>query len=175
MLEISLHNGSQINIRQSGTASLTDISGIYSRDVASNFDIRISGRPVSHYGIIDRIIPADQDYSDTDDYSIRNYFAWEDSSLVIKEEHIYLLDMDFTTEVAANDYARVNGIASTMVYGVPMSGSTLEITDASGRKLYFEAPVRLRTRSPLSFDSSGLRYSGEFIIKVVGTQIQLIT
>lgn len=172
-LEISLHHSSQVNIRQTGSANLTDDSGIYSRDVSSDIDIRISGSPVSHYGIIDRVVTAELDYSDSDDYSSRSFFAWEDSTLAIKEEHIYLLDMSFTTEEAATSFARENRIASTMVYNVPMSGSTLEITDSSGRKLYFESPVRLRANSPLSFDNSGLKYSGEFIIKVIGNQIQV--
>jgi len=114
-LEISLHHSSQVNIRQTGSANLTDDSGIYSRDVSSDIDIRISGSPVSHYGIIDRVVTAELDYSDSDDYSSRSFFAWEDSTLAIKEEHIYLLDMSFTTEEAATSFARENRIASTMV------------------------------------------------------------
>lgn len=172
-LEVSLATISSLSFRQNGVVRITDASGIYSRELNGNLTFSIdSTNSVSIYGIIGEIAGI-VDSAEEDRYYTRESFAWSDSSLFIREEHIALLYDDFNSLASAQNYADANGISRTRVVALPLSGTIIRVNDSSGAQYFFESPLTIQCNNPVRIDNSGLNWTGEFKLKMIGDKLQL--
>ncbi len=171
-LEVSLASGSSLELRQSGAIRITDSSGIYSRELSGNINISLdSQNSVSLYGIIGEVV---QNVAMTDEnYYTRESFAWIDSSLVIREESVALVYDSFHSLAEAQAFADANGISRSRIVALPMSGASLVARDSGGFQYYFESPLTIHCTNPVRLDNSGLSWTGEFRIKLVGDRLQI--
>ena len=171
-LEVSLASGTSLELRQSGTIRVTDSSGIYSRELSGNLNISLdSHNAVSLYGIIGEVVQNDIEAEES--YYTREAFVWRDSSLVINQERLALAFDSFHSQSEAQAFADDNGISRSRIVALPMSGASLEVRDSGGSLYYFESPLSIQSSNPMRLDSSGLTWTGEFQIKVVGDRLQL--
>ncbi|MEF3693930.1 MAG: SpoIID/LytB domain-containing protein [Candidatus Cloacimonadota bacterium] len=171
-LEVSLASGTNLELRQSGPIRVTDSSGIYSRELSGNLNISLdSHNAVSLYGIIGEVVQ--NDINAEESYYTREAFIWRDSSLVINQERLALAYDSFHSQSEAQAFADDNGISRSRIVALPMSGASLEVRDSGGSLYYFESPLTVHSSNPIRLDSSGLTWTGEFQIKVVGDRLQM--
>ncbi len=104
---------------------------------------------------------------------LREAFAWEDSSLVIRRENLVYSEQTFTDKAAAQKFARMSGISEKNVQSVPLLNATVRVNGASGAVQYLETPLHISSSDPIWLNGTKLGFSGEFLLKAVAGQLVL--
>ncbi|MCB5264976.1 MAG: SpoIID/LytB domain-containing protein [Candidatus Cloacimonetes bacterium] len=167
-LEVNLATGSSLSI-ESSSMKISDETELFQENLHGKLDIALpSSEQENRYGIIDRIEKACTD--NPNDAVQREYFAWEDGYLVLKKECVYYRPESFSTIARAKKYAEALGIFSQRIQLIPIVNATISFKDAKRKTYYFESPLKILS-DQIWID--GLRYEGEFILKVVEDRLVL--
>ncbi|MDY0150941.1 MAG: SpoIID/LytB domain-containing protein [Candidatus Cloacimonas sp.] len=174
VLEVNLATASKIQLKaESGQIIIGELEGLMSRDFASELTISVvNPEAVTYYGILDRkemICDAVED----ENAVVREFFAWENSHLIIKRECLYFLPQSFSSREEADAFALWHNIQPNRIMEIPMINSTVLVQPKKGEAVYLETPLKLSSGSDLSINGQTLKYSGEFILKTVKNQLVL--
>jgi SpoIID/LytB domain protein len=171
-LEVNLASGDHIRFKPVSSSNpsftVTEESLPVVRDVLGEITVGVvSGNGISYWGILKSAEP----WSEQEEGYKREYFAWQDSCLVIKRENLIFEDTSFTAPDAAKSYIKANRIPESKLMNIPLINSTVSIISANGDQLYCETPLKIHTDTPVSLSGSDLAYSGDFIVKCVNGQL----
>ena len=163
-LEINLATAAILNLESSGGAThINDESQLFPRSYSGKFTLSVVNPDAETlYGILDKT--EDAGLQESDDAIERSYFAWENGHLIIKRELQYFHPQSFKDLDSAKQYASQMHYPFSKIQAIPIVNSTLRITNNKGNQAYFESPLRLVVDKELIVN--GMRYSGEFYLKI---------
>jgi SpoIID/LytB domain protein len=173
-LEVLLSSGSHIGLVPedgvAGQVSVSEQMSPISRTLKTDLDIRFANPATDNlWGFLNRSEP----WQDGSDGVLREYFAWEDSCLVIKRENLVFEGTTFPDLDKARRYARETGIPDKQIQSIPITNATVKITSAESPDSYFETPLLIHSDAPLYIGGVKLGFSGDFILKAVGGSLVL--
>jgi SpoIID/LytB domain protein len=174
-LEINIATESNLNIKlaKKGTIKVSEAEGLMSRDFSSDIRIAmVNAEEVSYYGILRLNEEVPESIEDDHPY-VREYFAWENSHLVIKRECLQFLPQSFAEKAEAENYALQQRLSPSRIMEIPMINSTITVTSSKGETMYLETPLRLSSSSDLYINDQKYGYSGDFILKTVKGRLVL--
>lgn len=165
-LEILLNSGSQLTFKSQGTAkpiiSITEAASPISRVLQDNLSITLIDADRNMlWGFLNRTEP----WQDQEEGVLREYFAWQDSSLVIKQENLVFEDLSFAELDSAKRYASEAGRPQSQIQNIPLTNSSVQIKTDAGETYYFETPLLMHTDSPIRIGAVNLGFSGDFRLK----------
>lgn len=167
-LEINLISGMNLSI-EANSMNISDVTELFHLSPQGKLDIAMTTLELENrYGIIDRIEAGRAEYPN--DCVQREYFAWEDDSLILKQESIYYRPESFSDIVRAQKYAEVLGLAPKDIRQIPIVNATVSLKDARGQSYFFESPLKIVSDQ---LWIGGLCYDGEFRLKVVEDRLVL--
>ncbi|MFO8145698.1 MAG: SpoIID/LytB domain-containing protein, partial [Candidatus Syntrophosphaera sp.] len=120
------------------------------------------------WGLLSRIEP----WNDGSNGVLREYFAWEDSCLVIRRENLIYEGISFPRQEEAEQYARETDIPENQILSIPMVNTRVRV-ESAGREHYFETPLKIHSAAPVFIGGVKLGFSGEFALKAVSGQLVL--
>ncbi len=173
-LEILLNSGSQLGIKAQDNSDLniriTELASPISRELSGNLVIELlNAEKLAFWGFLNRSEPWQENSSGL----LREYFAWEDTLLVIKRENLVFEDITFSALDSAKRYATETGIPTSQIQSIPLINSTVRIRTDQGRFHYFETPLLIHTERPVQIGGVKLGFQGDFILKTIGEKLIL--
>ncbi|MBW6514558.1 MAG: SpoIID/LytB domain-containing protein [Candidatus Syntrophosphaera sp.] len=173
-LEVLLSSGTQISLETSGSAqaelTVSEQASPISRLLRGNLNISLTNADkLAFWGLLSRVEP----WADHSDGVLREYFAWEDSTLVIKRENLIFEGITFAGIEGARKYARETGIPENQIQNIPLINSTVRVKTTGGPEYYFETPLLIHSATPLFIGGVKLGYSGDFILKTINGKMVL--
>lgn len=173
-VEVLLNSGNRLEISAEGGAlpdlAIAEHDSPISSEVADVTSIELTGADkLAFWGFLSRVEP----WQEQSEGVSREYFAWEDSSLVIKRENLIYETSTFSALDQAKRYAAETGIPERNIQSIPLLNSTVKITTRSGRDHYFETPLRVISSLPIRVGGVNLGFAGEFILKATGERLVL--
>ncbi len=171
-LEVLLASGTQMNISSlDETPPLLYVSernSPISRELAGNLSIKLLNEDkLAYWGFLNGTEP----WTGESEGVLKEYFAWEDSTLVIKRENLVYAEESFSVRDNARRYALEAGIPEQLITPIPLINATVRITVAGGGEYYFETPLSIHSAAPVRVGSVQLGYEGEFVLKTVQDRI----
>lgn len=173
-IEVLLCSGASIDLDPASgvpvDVNLSERDSPLSRGIQTPVRITLeSGASLSGWSWLESCEP----WNDDSEGVLREAFAWEDSSLVIRRENLVYSEQIFPDKATAQKYARLAGISEKQVLSIPLTHATVRVTGARGAVQYLETPLRLSSADPLLLDGGKLGYDGEFLLKCVEGRLVL--
>lgn len=167
-LEVNLASGINLKI-ESPSMRINDVTELFQQDLQGKLDIAMTASELENrFGFIDRVEKGRAQYPF--DAVQREYFAWEEDSLILKHENIFYRTESFSDITRAQQYAVALGISPKDIQQIPIVNATVSLKDTQGRNYYFESPLRIVSDQ---LWIGGLCYDGEFRLKVVEDRLVL--
>jgi SpoIID/LytB domain protein len=171
-IEVLLNSGNQISVQPAGDeeteVNLSELASPISLQMEAGFSVSLlNAEKLAFWGLLNRT----EAWRENSTGVKREYFAWEDTTLIIRQENLVFEDISFTLLDQAKQYALQTGIPSSQIQSIPLINSTVKITGRDGKTQYFETPLVLRSTKPLMFGGIKLGFSGEFIVKTVNEKM----
>lgn len=173
-IEVLLCSGASIELEAESSAATKVVVSERESPLSLGIDtpIRISldnSATLSSWSWLESSRPWDTDSNGV----LRESFAWEDSSLVIKRENLVYSEHSFADKATALRFAREAGVSEEKVQGIPLLHATVRVTGAKGAARYLETPLHLSSADPLCLNGDELGFSGEFLLKCVEGRLVL--
>lgn len=174
MLEINLVSDSELLISMPKGAAevhVSEMDGLFSKSMVGDFSISIvNPDALSYFGVLNYKEMGEA--NGADEHAVpREYFAWENGNLAIKQELLYFFPDSYSNREQAEAFADENRLPHSKIMEVQMINSTVRITGNRGEVSYLETPLRLRSSSDIKINGSSLGYAGEFVIKTVNRKL----
>lgn len=170
-LEIGLKTAPGLELSAPGAITFTDAGGLVSKTLSGRLQLSFGEKePALSYHFLDRILPWT---AESDSTEVKLKAVWKDGRLSFQKETMHFYPQLFSSREAALSFGKSNGLSASRIQPQPFSGAVLRVTDHKGESSYFELPVRIQSSGYLSPDSGKLSYKGEFIIKAIGSNLQL--
>ncbi len=174
MLEINLVSDSELLISMPKGAAevhVSEMDGLFSKRMVGNFSISIvNPDALSYFGVLNY-----KEMGGTkgaDEHAVpREYFAWENGNLAIKQELLYFFPDSYNNREQAEAFADEKGLPHSKIMEVQMINSTVRITGNRGEVSYLETPIHISSVSDIKINGSSLGYAGEFVIKTVNRKL----
>lgn len=174
LLEINLVSDSELRISMPKGAAevhVSEMDGLFSKRMVGDFSISIlNPDAMSYFGVLN--------YKEmggakgADEHAVpREYFAWENGNLAIKQELLYFFPDSYNNREQAEAFADEKGLPHSKIMEVEVINSTVRITGSRGEISYLETPLRLRSSSDIKINGSSLGFAGEFVIKTVNRKL----
>lgn len=173
-LEILLNSGSQLTLKSAGTSkqpiSISEAASPISRVLPDNLSITLINADRNMlWGFLNRTEP----WLDQEEGVLREYFAWEDSSLVIKKENLVFEDLSFPDIDSAKRYASETGRPQNQIQNIPLTNSSVRVQTDAGETYYFETPLLIHTDSPIRIGEVNLGFDGDFRLKTINDRMSV--
>lgn len=172
-IEVLLSSGNDITLESEdgspANLSFEEKDSPISRVMEGNARISlVEAENTALWGLLSRIEP----WNDGSNGVLREYFAWEDSCLVIRRENLIYEGISFPRQEEAEQYARETGIPENQILSIPMVNTRVRV-ESAGREHYFETPLKIHSAAPVFIGGVKLGFSGEFALKAVSGQLVL--
>jgi stage II sporulation protein D len=174
LLEINLVSESELRISLPKAASAVHVSemdGLFNTSLVGDFSISIvNPESMSYFGVLNYKEMGEAKVADEQALP-REYFAWENGNLAIKQELLYFFPDSYSNREQAEAFADEKGLPHSKIMEVQMINSTVRITGSRGEESYLETPIKISSVSDIKINSSSLGYAGEFVIKTVNRKL----
>lgn len=171
-LEVLLASGTQLEIGTLDGANpvltVSEQDSPISRTLTGPLSIQLLAEEnLALWGFLNRIEP----WTGQAGGVLREYFAWQDTLLVIRRERQVFEETTFQIWDAARRHAQETGIPEQQIKSIPILNSRVKIKAQDGSEHYFETPLHLHCDTPVTFGGVQLGYEGDFVLKTVGARI----
>ncbi len=170
-IEVLLCSGQKISIAAaSGNADVcfSEVDLPISRILQTPLNISLDNpATLLSWGYLERVEPWHED----SDGHLRESFQWQDSSLMIHRENLVFASQSFADKASAVAWTKANSKSEKQITALPMQSPTVCVSDRSGNKTYLETPLHFTSAQDLQLAGVKLGFSGEFILKIVGSNL----
>lgn len=170
-IEVLLCSGKRISLNAEngiGEVCFNEADSPISRVLQTPLSISLDNpATLLNWGYLERVEPW---LEDSDGY-LRESFQWRDSSLVILRENLVFAPQNFSDKASAVAWSKANGKNEKQITDLPMQSPTVCVSDRGGNKIYLETPLHFTSSQDLQLGGTNLGFSGEFILKIVGSNL----
>ncbi len=175
-LEIFVYEAAEFSIKSQGGISVREIGSPLSAQISGDIQLSlITSETQTLWGLVNHIEPITPNGNNPDlDATIREKFIWKDGKLAIEYEKWHFEDVYFNSKEEAESYAQKTGYPRKLISPIPMQNARVKITSKSNNSQYFQLPVKITFKEPISINKQENEYEGTFVLKAHRNQLVLI-